>query len=88
MVRGPINGQGTLSTDPLYLDVELPAGAAFTQTTAADYSAFVYPYEGSPFICAAQDDHELEAHQAGVLGPGDRIEARAGAAGGRGSHRV
>ena len=35
------------STDPLYLDVELPAGARFAQPSRAGYNAFVYVFEGS-----------------------------------------
>src|SRR5580765_3148934 len=40
---GPIQG---LSTDPLYFDVELPAGATFAHPLPAGYHAFVYPFEG------------------------------------------
>jgi redox-sensitive bicupin YhaK (pirin superfamily) len=74
--RGPLGG---LTTDPLYLDVELPAGAAFAQPVNAEYSAFVYPYEGSVTIAQTR----LPAHGAGVLGPGERIEATAGSEGAR-----
>ena len=69
--RGPIAG---LSTDPLYLDVALPAGASFAQPVNGGYSAFVYPYEGGVTIAGAR----LPAHCAGVLGAGSRIEATAG----------
>jgi redox-sensitive bicupin YhaK (pirin superfamily) len=33
-------------TEPLYLDLELPAGSTFTQALAADHNAFVYVYRG------------------------------------------
>ena len=42
-VPGPIQG---LATDPLYIDVELPAGAAFTQPVPDGQNAFVYVFEG------------------------------------------
>jgi redox-sensitive bicupin YhaK (pirin superfamily) len=34
-------------TEPLYLDIELPAGATFTQPLAADRNAFVYVFRGA-----------------------------------------
>jgi len=33
-------------TEPLYLDLELPAGASFTQSLASSHNAFVYVYRG------------------------------------------
>ena len=33
-------------TEPLYLDLSLPAGTRFTQRLAADHNAFVYVYRG------------------------------------------
>jgi len=41
---GPIQG---LTTDPLYIDVELLAAATFSHAVKSDYNVFVYPYEGS-----------------------------------------
>lgn len=63
---GPIQG---LSTDPLYIDVSLPAGGAFEQPIANDYTAFAYPYEGSVVI----GGQTLATQSAGVLSTGDRI---------------
>jgi len=34
-------------TEPLYLDIELPAGAVFAQPLAADRNAFVYVFRGA-----------------------------------------
>ncbi|QBE66935.1 pirin family protein [Pseudoduganella lutea] len=34
-------------TEPLYLDIELPAGAMFSQALPAGHNAFLYPYRGS-----------------------------------------
>ncbi|MFZ1910618.1 MAG: pirin family protein [Burkholderiales bacterium] len=73
---GPIQG---LATEPLYLDIELPAGATFSHPVAAGHNAFVYPFEGSVSIGA----RELRAHGAGVLGAGDGVEVRAGSEGAR-----
>jgi redox-sensitive bicupin YhaK (pirin superfamily) len=34
-------------TEPLYLDLELPAGAQFSQQLPASHNAFVYVYRGA-----------------------------------------
>ena len=77
-VAGPIQG---LATEPLYLDVELPAGAAFTQPVASAHNAFIYVFEGSAKVGAAARD--LATHSAGVLAAGDLVEVSAGAEGAR-----
>ena len=77
-VEGPVQG---LSTDPLYADLELPAGAVFEQALPASRNAFVYVFEGSASVGAA--DGALATHSAGVLGPGERVRVRAGAKGAR-----
>lgn len=84
-VRGPIQG---LSTDPLYLDVELPAGGVFSQAIDSGHNAFVYAYEGSVAIGDAAapgvaTPRRLKTQSAGVLSAGDRIEIRADAGGAR-----
>ncbi|MDD2924986.1 pirin family protein [Rhodoferax sp.] len=38
------------ATQPLYLDIHLPAGARFAQTLAAGHNAFVYVYRGEVSI--------------------------------------
>ena len=77
-VAGPIQ---ELATDPLYVDVELPAGAAFTQPLGSERNAFIYVFEGSANIGDAAA--ALATHSAGVLGPGDKVEVSAGAEGAR-----
>jgi redox-sensitive bicupin YhaK (pirin superfamily) len=78
--QGPIQG---LTTDPLYLDVELPAGAGFTHPIAAGYHAFVYPFEGSVDVGAAGASKRLSTHSAGVLSDGDAVTLAGGPEGGR-----
>jgi hypothetical protein len=41
-------------TDPLYLDLEIPAGASFTQALPTSHNAFVYVYRGELKIADAQ----------------------------------
>ena len=77
---GPIQGQ---STDPLYLDVELPAGARFVQPIPAGHSAFLYTFEGSVTVGPAGAALMLETHRVGVFSDGDEVEVKGGAAGGR-----
>ncbi len=77
---GPIQG---LTTDPLYFDVALPAGASFAHAVAQDHNAFVYAYEGSADIGPAGATRTLKTHCAGVLSAGDSVAVIAGAAGAR-----
>jgi redox-sensitive bicupin YhaK (pirin superfamily) len=81
-IRGPVNGSGAkLSTDPLYLDVRLLAGAEFSAPVAAGHNAFVYTYEGSAQIGTAGAAKPLPHRAAGILSDGDSVRVQAGAAG-------
>ena len=67
---GPIQG---LTTDPLYLDVELPAGRDVHATGAADHNAFVYVFEGSGDVGPAGAARTLRhAHAPACCRTGDR----------------
>jgi redox-sensitive bicupin YhaK (pirin superfamily) len=79
-VAGPIQG---LSTDPLYFDVELPAGAGFSHPVKSGHSVFVYAYEGSVNIGSGDAARALRMQSAGILSDGDRVEISAGAEGAR-----
>ncbi len=68
-VNGPIQG---LTTEPLFLDVKLPAYSRFVQALAREHNAFVYPYEGK--IEIGDQSRSLESQMAGVLSDGDNIE--------------
>ena len=74
MTRGPVQG---LTTDPLYLDVELPAGDVFSQPIDSDHNVFVYVYEGSLLIGDAAAPRRLKPQSAGILSRGDHVEIRA-----------
>lgn len=73
--QGPVRG---LTTDPWFFDVRLEAGAVFRQGLPREHAAFIYPYRGSLQIGEARDARLLQAHQAGVLSPGDELVAAAG----------
>ena len=66
-------------TDVLYLDVDLPAGAAFQRPLPGGHNAFVYIYEGDGAVAGGP----LAAHHLAVLGPGDGFALTAGDAGAR-----
>jgi quercetin 2,3-dioxygenase len=76
---GPINGAEKVTTDPLYLDVHLPAGARFTAPIARGHNAFLYAYEGSATIGGRTVPHRA----AGLLSDGDAVTLEAGAQGSR-----
>ena len=81
-VTGPVNSAvAPVTTDPLYLDVHLPAGAAFTAPVAAGHSAFVYLYEGTAAVGDAAQ--ALPAQAAGLLADGDVVSIKAGGEGAR-----
>ncbi len=79
-MAGPVNGgDQRLSTDPLYVDLRLEAGRSLTLPITADYSAFVYLYEGEAAIGEATVPHRA----AGVLTEGDSLAINAGPEGAR-----
>jgi len=79
---GPVNSADTkLSTDPLYLDVQLPPSAEFSAPLTAGHNAFLYTYEGNAKIGAVDSAKALPPRAAGVLSDGDNVRVQAGAEG-------
>lgn len=79
-VTGPINNPDeALSTDPLYLDLALPANGVFEHPVTRGHNALFYVYEGNARIGGQQ----LPLHQAAVLGEGEQVQIVAGATGAR-----
>ncbi len=79
--RGPVSQP---LTEPLYLDVELPAGQAFEERLPRGHNAFVYVVHGS--VQADDGDGgagELRRDELAVLSHGERLELHAGAEGAR-----
>ena len=67
-LNGPVNGESAkLSTDPLYLDVQLPAGAEFSLALPAGRNAFLYVYEGSAGVGETGQERILPNRAVGVL---------------------
>src|SRR6056297_706219 len=69
-VTGPIHG---LSTEPLFVDVELAADHLFECPVPGGHSAFVYAYEGSITVGRGAGSRELPPRSAGILGEGDSV---------------
>jgi redox-sensitive bicupin YhaK (pirin superfamily) len=83
-LSGPVNGAGAkLSTDPLYIDVHLPARTELTLPIEPTYNALLYVYEGSAQVGPAEEAKPLARRAAGVLSAGDRVRVRAGEEGAR-----
>lgn len=76
--RGPINQP---LTEPLYLDVTLPADALFEEVIAEAHNAFAYVVAGSLVIDG--DDRSLQRDDLAILSHGERVSLRAGPEGGR-----
>jgi len=67
-------------TEPLILDVHLPAGGEFSQALAADRNAFVYVYRGEMWIA----ERKIAAQQLAILAnraDADSVTLKTGAAG-------
>ncbi|CAG1021667.1 Putative quercetin 2,3-dioxygenase [Methylococcales bacterium] len=73
LIWGPIQG---ITTEPLFLDVRLPANGQFSHAFASALNAFVYPYEGQIEIGPIDKERQLESQSAGVLSSGDSVEIR------------
>jgi len=79
LTGGPVNsGAARLSTDPLYLDVRLPAGGIFSVPIAVGHNAFLYTYDGNAQVGAAGAAKPLPHRAAGVLSDGDIVRVEAG----------
>jgi redox-sensitive bicupin YhaK (pirin superfamily) len=68
--QGAVQG---IAADPTYLDVTLPAGAAFEHAIARGHTAFAYVFEGVAEVGGVR----VESGQLAVLGEGDRVAASA-----------
>ncbi len=61
-------------TDPLYLDVTLPAGGEFVESTSPEHNAFVYVINGSLVATDTEGKGvQLQRDDLGILAHGDAI---------------
>jgi redox-sensitive bicupin YhaK (pirin superfamily) len=82
-LSGPINGPDSpVSTDPLYLDLTLPAGFELSVPVKDGHHAFIYMYEGEARVGPADTAAALPRRAAGVLSDSGNVRivaAREGA---------
>jgi redox-sensitive bicupin YhaK (pirin superfamily) len=75
VIAGEIGGQSgavsAIATDPTFLDVQLPSGAAFTYDLPEQHHAFLYVFEGTALV--GQDGREIWTGELAVLGQGERL---------------
>jgi quercetin 2,3-dioxygenase len=69
-VAGPISG---VSTEPLFVDVSLPEGGAFTAPVPTELNAFVYVFEGRAAVGDDGDARSLAAHEGAVLSRAENV---------------
>jgi redox-sensitive bicupin YhaK (pirin superfamily) len=74
-VTGPIDGR---ATEPIYVDLELPAGAHADVPVPAGHQGFVYPFDGDVIVGRPGRERTLVRGELGVLTSGDGVSLRAG----------
>jgi redox-sensitive bicupin YhaK (pirin superfamily) len=74
--RGPVTQP---LTEPLYLDVRVPAGVDFTEPLPEHHNAFLYVIEGQAMLAGpAGDKIRLSRDELGILAQGTSISVQAG----------
>jgi redox-sensitive bicupin YhaK (pirin superfamily) len=78
IVSGPVNAPSApLSTDPLYLDVHLPAQTELTLPIERGHQGFLYLYDGQVRVGSANDARDLPTRSGAVLGGEGSVQIRA-----------
>ena len=77
-ITGPVEG---LAVAPKFLDVTLPAGAAFREAVPRGHTAFAYVDQGE--VRFGPEQRAVRAPALAIFGDGDLVEAAAGGDGGR-----
>jgi redox-sensitive bicupin YhaK (pirin superfamily) len=75
--RGPIGGR---TTEPVFIDIRLPAGSGLELPLPAGHNAFLYAYDGQ--VSVGPERQLLPHRAAGLLSDGDSVAVAAGPAGG------
>ncbi|KRG69788.1 pirin family protein [Pseudoxanthomonas dokdonensis] len=79
-VSGPIS---QAATDPLYLDIELQAGADWQYRLPQGHNAFAYVFEGDITVGRGEEARPVAAQELAVLGGGEELSLHAGSAAAR-----
>lgn len=77
-VEGTVGPVGDRPTEPLYLDVRLPADARFEEAVPPSHAAIVFVAEGSIGVAtsASEEPRSVESGTLAVLGDGNAVELR------------
>jgi len=75
--RGPVQAP---TTEPVYLDLRLDAGATVEAQLPESHNAFVYVYEGATEVGESAGAKPVNRGELGVLSGGNRFRARAAGA--------
>lgn len=79
-VEGPVRA---VATDPVYLDIALPAGAIFSHPLPDGHTAFAYVYEGAVSVGSGAEARRLVRSELAVLGDGNEVAMATDAEAGR-----
>ena len=79
-VEGPVSA---VATEPVYLDIALPAGSRFACPLPEGHTAFAYVFEGEARIGSGEAAKTASRGELAVLGAGDHVDLAAGGEGGR-----
>lgn len=74
-ITGPI---AQPATDPVYLDIALEAGRAWTYALPEGHNVFLYAFEGELNVGEGEDARLLQARELAVLGGGNEVSLQAG----------
>jgi hypothetical protein len=72
---GPVSG---VATDPLYLDVTLPAGCNLSEPLPTSHTAFIFVINGNVRLDGWSTNRPIAAKQLGILEEGDYVDVKAG----------
>ena len=72
-VVGPIAAR---TTEPIFVELVLPAGTEGVVPVPRGHEGFVYPFEGSVLVGETGGEHALARGELGVLGEGEQVRVR------------
>lgn len=73
-VKGPVTN---VATDPVYYDLHLEAGGAYTLPLPADHNAFLYVYQGAAEVGPEAGATTVQRGELALLSHGDNLTVRA-----------
>ncbi|WP_160063984.1 pirin family protein [Psychromonas sp. L1A2] len=81
--QGTTGAVTNVHSEPLYLDVHLPAQQVLTQSIKLNHNAFIYVIEGEVIVQSAGNTTHIEAQKLAVLTNGEQVSLQSGLQGSR-----